>query len=254
MFGYSSGVAASGAVAEAGEASNFLSANEDTSAVTAAHESYPVSSNSVPANDAVKGYSYFPSTEDYNQLLAEYYELEDKREKLLQKLHQYGNWSYQAEPSGSDPGVQQWQGAHPSQEYPIPADQISHSVDACACCPYFCQTFVAPCPASSCSFGGKCGDQNLCNDDPSLVPRDSIPLKDCEVTRTAIEAARKAISSLKIEGSSICEGKENKKEGDMVVTTSSETDLAEVLNAWYSAGFYTGKYLVEKCIREKRQS
>ena len=29
--------------------------------------------------------------------------------------------------------------------------------------------------------------------------------------------------------------------GEMTQNTSSETDLAAVLNAWYSAGFYTGK-------------
>lgn len=30
-------------------------------------------------------------------------------------------------------------------------------------------------------------------------------------------------------------------EGKLAQETSSETDLSVVLNAWYSAGFYTGK-------------
>lgn len=32
-----------------------------------------------------------------------------------------------------------------------------------------------------------------------------------------------------------------RKGADVAHSASSETDLAEVLNAWYSAGFYTGK-------------
>lgn len=39
--------------------------------------------------------------------------------------------------------------------------------------------------------------------------------------------------------------KENEKvEAQMTETTSSETDISVVLNAWYSAGFYTGKYVI----------
>lgn len=36
-------------------------------------------------------------------------------------------------------------------------------------------------------------------------------------------------------------GKEKKPEGETLQSESSETDLSVVLNAWYSAGFYTGK-------------
>lgn len=39
----------------------------------------------------------------------------------------------------------------------------------------------------------------------------------------------------------ITEKEKDKKEGEAVLSTSLETDLTEVLNAWYSAGFYTGK-------------
>lgn len=196
---------ASGAVAEAGETSNLPSANDNTAAVTSAQDSYIFSSGFMPTNDVVNGYSYSQSMEDYNRLLAEYYEIEEKREKILQKLHHYGNWNYQSEPSGSNAGLQQSHGAHPSQGYPVPADQISHSIDSCACCPYFCQSFVAPCPASTCSFGGMCVGHGY-HSAPPLVPQDSLHLKDCDITRTAMEAAEKAISSLKIEGSSISQG------------------------------------------------
>lgn len=40
------------------------------------------------------------------------------------------------------------------------------------------------------------------------------------------------------------EKKNEKVEAQMAETTSSETDISVVLNAWYSAGFYTGKYVI----------
>lgn len=43
-----------------------------------------------------------------------------------------------------------------------------------------------------------------------------------------------------------------RKGADVAHSASSETDLAEVLNAWYSAGFYTGKYLTEQTVARKR--
>lgn len=36
-------------------------------------------------------------------------------------------------------------------------------------------------------------------------------------------------------------GNRKDNEGEITQNTSSETDLTVVLNAWYSAGFYTGK-------------
>lgn len=35
----------------------------------------------------------------------------------------------------------------------------------------------------------------------------------------------------------------------MAESTSSETDLTAVLNAWYSAGFYTGKYVITSLLK-----
>lgn len=190
---------ASGTVAEAEETSNLLPANDNTPAVTSAQESYPISSGFLPTNVAVNGYPYSQCMEDYSQLLGEYYELEEKREKILQRLHQYGNWNYQAEPSGLNPGLQHSHGAHPYQGHPGPADQISHTIDSCACCPYICQSFVTPCPASTCSFGGTCAYGSF-HGAPSLIPQNSRPPKDCDIIRTAMEAAEKAISSVKISG------------------------------------------------------
>ncbi|KAK4792112.1 hypothetical protein SAY86_022547 [Trapa natans] len=77
--------------AEAEETSNLSPPHDNTYAVTSADESYPVSSALLPTKDSVNGCSYPQSMEDYNKLLAEYYEPEEKRENVLQKLHQYGN-------------------------------------------------------------------------------------------------------------------------------------------------------------------
>ncbi|KAJ0112744.1 hypothetical protein Patl1_03581 [Pistacia atlantica] len=69
------------------------------------------------------------------------------------------------------------------------------------------------------------------------------PVVDSDIVNTAMGAVERAISSMKTN-----EEIENKKgnEGDIAQTNESETDLTVVLNAWYSAGFYTGKYLTEQ--------
>ncbi|KAK4788452.1 hypothetical protein SAY86_019771 [Trapa natans] len=237
--------------AEAEETSNLSPAHDNTYAVvTTAEESYPVSSGYLPTNGSVNGCLYPQSMEDYNKLLAEYYELEEKREKVLQKLYQHGNWNYQTEPSDSNPSLQQSHCANPNQGHPIPADQISHSIDSCACCPYLGQSFVTPCPASSCSFLGT-GPYWSFHSAPPLIPQDSGPPKDYDISKTAMDAAEKAISLVK--KSSISNVEDKKEEEASVRATDSETNLTDVLNAWYSAGFYTGKYLAEKSIQERRQ-
>ncbi|XP_016573273.1 uncharacterized protein LOC107871018 [Capsicum annuum] len=65
-----------------------------------------------------------------------------------------------------------------------------------------------------------------------------------------MEAAEKALSSLK-QASNTASLDSFAKEGKQIEmmnpaaekTAGFDTDLKEVLNVWYSAGFYTGKYL-----------
>ncbi|KAK4845446.1 hypothetical protein QYF36_005195 [Acer negundo] len=213
------------------------------------------SSNGLATQDAPKGYSDSQGAEDYNQLLNQYYEIEEKRQHILQQLQQFGSWNYQFSAEGYS-SVSQWGACSTSQEHPLPASQACHPGVMCSCCPYVCQTLVAPCTTyPACSLadacrGKICMDTNASEDSGKLLS----PVKS-DIVKTAMGAAEKAISSLKTTvTSNINEEIEKKKEneGEMVQSLSSETDLTVVLNAWYSAGFYTGKYLTEQSIAKKQ--
>ncbi|KAK2662658.1 hypothetical protein Ddye_001232 [Dipteronia dyeriana] len=220
-----------------------------------APESYIDSSNGLATQDAPKGYSDSQGAEDYNQLLSQYYDLEEKRQHILQQLQLFGNCKYQFSAEGYS-SVTQWGACSTSQEHPLPASQASHPAVTCSCCPYVCRTLVAPCSTyAACSLAGTCCgkiclDTNASEDSGKLPS----PVKS-NIVKTAMGAAEKAISSLKTTvTSNINEEMERKKEneGEMVQSLSSETDLTVVLNAWYSAGFYTGKYLTEQSIAKKQ--
>ncbi|GLT58545.1 hypothetical protein SLA2020_314300 [Shorea laevis] len=192
------------------------------------------SPNSISMQDALyenKDYSYSQGSDDYNKLLTQYYELEEKRQQIMQQLQQFGSWNCQSAVEGSCSAAQ-WENSCSAQEYPTHANQASNIITACPCCPYACQTLVAPCSSySACSL-------------------------DTDIVRTAMGAVERAISSLKTEtseNSNTNEANNEKKEneGEVAQSVSSQTDLAVVLNAWYSAGFYTGKYLVEQSVTKK---
>lgn len=44
-----------------------------------------------------------------------------------------------------------------------------------------------------------------------------------------------------------CNSEKEKNKSELDQHNGSETDLTVVLNAWYSAGFYTGKYVFTIC-------
>lgn len=73
--------------------------------------------------------------ESYNQLLKQYYELEEKRQKVLEQLYQCsaGGWNYQDVSAGFDIGTQ-WGTSSACQEHPVSASQPSHN----PAIPYYC--------------------------------------------------------------------------------------------------------------------
>ncbi|CAK9321473.1 unnamed protein product [Citrullus colocynthis] len=163
------------------------------------------------------------SEEHYNQLLKQYYELEEKRQKVLERLYQCGagGWNYQDVNAGSDVGTQ-WGTSAAYQEHPVSASQPSHY-----------QAMPSSLP-SSC---------------PILAGPQSSSLADGDIIKTAMDSAARAIASMK----TVNKEKESERHDGIMPQSgaSSETDLATVLNAWYSAGFYTGKYLVEQSHAKK---
>ncbi|KAA0053018.1 uncharacterized protein E6C27_scaffold344G001300 [Cucumis melo var. makuwa] len=162
--------------------------------------------------------------EEYNHLLKQYYELEEKRQKVLEQLYQCGagGWNYQDVNAGSDVGTQ-WGTSAANQEHPVSASQPSHYPEI----PSYLPTGY-----------------------PILAGPQSSSLVDDDIIKTAMDSATRAISSsLK----TVNKVKESDRHDEIMPQSgdSSETDLATVLNAWYSAGFYTGKYLMEQSHAKK---
>ncbi|KAL3834926.1 hypothetical protein ACJIZ3_009662 [Penstemon smallii] len=190
------------------------------------------SSSDVKSQNEVTWYSNDP--EECNQLWNKYYELEDQRQKILQQLNQYSNWNYQNSVTS----------AFTPEE---PQISITQPYDTVTCyCPYGCQNWVVPCNSlpASCS-GGTCTDK-CC----TVISKGAE--EDPDIVKTAMAAAERALSSLTKEASSIDISANGGKDKEVTQSTGSGTDLAMVLNAWYSAGLYTGKYLSEQSFEKRR--
>ncbi|KAG8374578.1 hypothetical protein BUALT_Bualt10G0010000 [Buddleja alternifolia] len=173
---------------------------------------------------------YANNPEEYSQLLNKYYEIEGQRQNILQQLNQYSNWNYQ-NPSTSA-----------SEEYPA---SVPQPYDTVTCyCPYGCQNWVVPCNSlpAYCS-GGTCIDKSCNVISKGSENENPLSAEDPDFVQTAMLAAKRALSSLKEEGSGNAEILANggKDKGPFSESTKCATDLDVVLNAWYSAGFYTGK-------------
>ncbi|XP_057448669.1 uncharacterized protein LOC130740173 [Lotus japonicus] len=201
------------------------------------------------------GYAYERGADEYNQLVAEYYELEEKRLKILEQINQYGGWNYQyADPAASS-GVPDVPYSN-SQDYSMSAYQVSDLNVVCSCCPCFSQCGSAPCTSvPSCSVGGTCAGKPCDNNSVELDKKMLFPCEDEKIRKMAMGAAERVLSAVRTNISSDLNVNEEKerKDSELEQIGGSETDLTAVLNAWYSAGFYTGKYLVEQSIGNKRQ-
>ncbi|CAI9095286.1 OLC1v1031193C1 [Oldenlandia corymbosa var. corymbosa] len=223
------------------EENHYCSTVPEASNLEQATENHVDSSAGPYINQEHSGYPLSGNTEDYNHLVNKYYELEDQRQKILQQLNQLGYWN-----NTSGPTTVTSQELQASQAYPAAT---------CSLCPYGCQSWVTPCNSSSCyCVGGT--SVSTCNNAPAEIAsaKNVVSTGDTDFVKTAMVAAEKALTSLKnrdyINPSSYDnEGKEKQLEtgcNHAEKSTSSETDLTVVLNAWYSAGFYTGKYLSEQ--------
>lgn len=197
------------------------------------------------------GYVHAEGVDGYNQLLAQYYELEEKRVKILEQLNQYGGWNYQNVAAASSSGVPYSN----SQDYST--YQVSDPNAVCACCPCFSQCSLAPCTSvPGCSFGGSSVAEHCNNISVEMDRKMSFPREDGKLHKMAMGAAEKALSTIRttISGDfNVNEGKERNNIEPKEIN-GSETDLADVMNAWYSAGFHTGKYLAEQSIQNRRQT
>ncbi|KAF5735034.1 hypothetical protein HS088_TW15G00533 [Tripterygium wilfordii] len=241
---------------ELGDTNSLEPIKENDPVDTHLPETYVDTSNGMHMKDSHKDTLYSQATENYSQLMGQYYEIEEKRQKILQQLQQLGtsNYQYSGDVSGSEV---QWGAWSSSQENQVSANQACHPTVVCTCCPYVCHSTLTPCSSfPACSLSTTCVGTAF--NDPSLMTCSgrSLPCINGDIVKTAMGAAGKAISYMKMKPSvGPCKdgGNDNAEESErqMAQTKSSETDLSVVLNAWYSAGFYTGKYLTEQSAAKK---
>ncbi|XP_010933418.1 uncharacterized protein [Elaeis guineensis] len=254
-----------------------------------ATESYPCSSGALYTDGKIDGYSDQQSTE-FNELLRQYYELEEKKQKIVEQLRDKNYLNYQTTvqsftsqmhdvPASNACNASEYGQQHPcslcSCHYvavPISACVVGGlSSGGYGCCP----PWIAGCSVSQANLfpgahasGAGCPAQSgTCSIGASYsmdAAKQSTHADD-EVVKAGMIAAERAINSTKTElsaASSVCEGKEmgkDKSENSGIQeckgseSVGPETDLAVVLNAWYSAGFHTGRYLLEQSRRNSHQ-
>nr|GMC85721.1 uncharacterized protein LOC109158666 [Ipomoea batatas] len=209
----------------------------ETSTVSPVAQNYCAEASGLEqSQDKPTSYVNSQSTEDYNFLLCKYYEIEDQRQKSLQQLYQFCGWSYEY------PG----HSTLTSQEHQTYAAHASNSTPTAFYCPYGCQSSVTP---PSCCVGGNCIDKNF-DAARSSNDQSSTSLQQPDVVKTAMDTAEKALSSLRHDLGN--DRSPNMSNDHVEEETKPETDLSEVLQAWYSAGFYTGKYLSEQSCARKQ--
>ncbi|KAM0934104.1 putative survival motor neuron-like protein [Dioscorea sansibarensis] len=243
-----------------GPASDVVPTQEyhlDADAYTSESYQHPTGHPSMHGQD--NGY-FDQQNEEYNKLLTCYYELEEQRQNVLQRLNQASCWNHQTPAQASMGDMPQ-----------ISAHNISQNSLHPQCSPCFYQ-----CPASSivpiscatnnlscggpycCSLSMQCCSASLPRQFP-VYPTTHSYYEDDTAVKTAMMAAEKAISSSTMSTpatSNVSEDKEKGKEdetsefeGKGSKSANPETDLTVVLNAWYAAGFHTGRYLMEQSKR-----
>ncbi|KAH9605916.1 hypothetical protein KSS87_010241 [Heliosperma pusillum] len=204
-----------------------------------AHESY-----SILAQDHSQNSSSTINLDEYNILYTQYYEIEEQRQKILQQMQHFNNEYYPYSGEASTAGVQC--GTNPtSQEYQGTSHMPCGAM-VVSCCPCACQCSLASCSSLTYPCSGTC-----CAGPPSTKGLEVKPaVENVDFVAEALGAAQRALATLKDKTSG--SEKENNLCNSMEQNGASETNLSDVLNAWYSAGLYTGKYLTEKSIAKKR--
>ncbi|EPS71016.1 hypothetical protein M569_03745 [Genlisea aurea] len=167
----------------------------------------------------------YPSGRDeYSQLLESYYNIEYQRQSILEQLDRYSHRNDQNPAAASS-----------STSYSLQCD-----------CLYGCQNWILPCNIASAT-------DNI----HTAISRDAH--RNAMPHGSSSDAARKAMSWLKPGNAANEGGKDSNGVGPFIEDKVSEnsvagsTDLAVVLNAWYNAGFHTGKYLSELSFEEKKK-
>lgn len=178
-----------------GEADKSAVATENETLDSEVPQEYVEAPKATPLQNHTQSYSSSQVPEEYELLWNQYYELEEKRLQVCEKLQQYGQWdpNYPVGNSGS---------CMLSSTVPASQDQY-YSSQACSpayavvCCPNECQSSMTSCCLPSCSLRASAG---LCMNS-SLATGSGRVSEDADIVKMGMEAAQKAISTLK-EGAS----------------------------------------------------
>ncbi|KAK6119508.1 hypothetical protein DH2020_046750 [Rehmannia glutinosa] len=218
---------------------NLPPINGDPAAESGSPGKCLISSDAQSQNEAA-WYSNAP--EEYSQLLNKYYELEGQRQQVLQQLNQYNNWNYQ-NPISNTPTSDEYQASVPQ-----PYDTVT------CYCPYGCQNWVVPINSLPGSYsGGTCIGKSCNAISKESQSGNSMSSEDPDFVKTAMVAAERALASLMKEANGVKDKELVMETGNFAESTKSSTDLDVVLKAWYSAGFYTGKYLSEQSLEKNEK-
>ncbi|KAK3154986.1 hypothetical protein QOZ80_2BG0197420 [Eleusine coracana subsp. coracana] len=206
---------------------------------------------------------------EHNELLRRYYELEEQSQNVLQQLQQANYWDSQAPYYAST-----YQQPH------VPADNATAqdpntSTAQSPCCYWNCPMVSVSCCSASQPSGssasvlpcGGCSVSLTCDQCPGasttypaaanfMQPPTKMSTNDDQATKAAMMAAESAFNFMRntISGEPASQRKESEtgKEGTGTGVqpnfdiTGVDSDLAVVLNAWFVAGFHTGRYVEKK--------
>ncbi|BAF09731.1 uncharacterized protein [Oryza sativa Japonica Group] len=216
-------------------------------------------------------------TWDYNELVKKYYELEEQSRKVLEQLHQTNYWNYQV--PGQSSVYQQPQVPAYSATAPDPHSSTIQSPCCCANVPLVsvscCSTGQTSGVSSCMQPSGGCSISLTCDQCPGTSATDStgatcvqqaekVSTDSDQVAKAAMMTAEGAMNFMRstISGdlgsfprTDAASGKESMPMGmnPNFDTMGADSDLAVVLNAWYAAGFYTGRYLMQQSMKNTRQ-
>lgn len=195
------------------EKTNTSLIKENYCVVSSTPEPHAESSNVMHVQDAaeVGAYSNPQGAEDYNQLLNQYNEVEVQRQKILQQLYQMRHWNNDFPVECSSYG--QWVSSSNFQESQVPTGQASHPTIVCSCCPYVSQCMVTPCslhgctviPCAlhACTIGEACVRKTCTDATAAIGSGMQIASDKADIVKSAMGAAEKAISSMRIKPSEI---------------------------------------------------
>ncbi|GAB2296409.1 hypothetical protein Dimus_030529 [Dionaea muscipula] len=201
-------------------------------------------------DDFYQGWNGNPTNaEDYYELSRQYYKLEEQRQTILGKLQQFGDWNYSCPFEGSGSGLL-GDGVSSLHAHQSSISQASHHNALVSCCPYVCECSIAPCSSIPCTFAGPCACPPCIDRAVAVGVGRQSAIEDADIVKTAMGVVQRAITTVKDQPS----GEKAEHEDYCVIKpdTSGETDLTVVLNAWFSAGFHTGKYLAEQSLAKKQ--